>query len=174
MIVSWFFTFKSQLIIHILKVSWFFSKSANYFGIFWGNSLGILWNMWVLVYFTCLELLLEFFTWWVMTQIMDIRRYLGLRGDRQDRTGQKRSLEARAEAFSRLKRLWIFVNASVYSTWDKYLGIQLCLFPISRRLLSCGGLLCKAMAITNLVLNVPNYRTILCAPVFPWGAYGGH
>ena len=39
-----------------------------------------------------------------MTQIMDIRRYLGLRGDRQtDRTGQKRSLEARADAFLRLK-----------------------------------------------------------------------
>ena len=36
-----------------------FSKSANYFWII----LGILWNMWVLVYFTCLELLFEFCTW---------------------------------------------------------------------------------------------------------------
>ena len=30
-------------------------------------------------------------------------KILGLRGDRQDRTGQKRSLEVRADAFSRLK-----------------------------------------------------------------------
>ena len=33
------------------------------------------------------------------------KKILGLRGDRQDRTGQKRSLEARADAFSRLKMI---------------------------------------------------------------------
>ena len=38
------------------------------------------------------------------------KKILGLRGDRQDRTGQKRSLEARADAFSRLKNSETFVS----------------------------------------------------------------
>ena len=46
------------------------------------------------------------------------KKILGLRGDRQDRTGQKRSLEARADAFSRLKTnsitfIWLMLNSNV-------------------------------------------------------------
>ena len=36
------------------------------------------------------------------------KKILGLRGDRQDRTGQKRSLEARADAFLRLTEAGVY------------------------------------------------------------------
>ena len=103
---AWHFCMMVGSILFVLQNSWHFQVMEKYvmiyfictniqsqliiFGLFWeffGNSLehvglGVLYM---------LRITLEFFTWWVMTQIMDIRRYLGLRGDRQDKKTITRS-----------------------------------------------------------------------------------